>query len=131
MRVLLADDHSSVRWALRTFLGEEPGLTVVGEASDANALLAQAVALCPDLILLDWELPGAPVDELLRGLHAPFLSPRVIVLSTYPQAEQAARAAGADGFLSKANGPAALRSALPRLVNELEGARAHPAPLWR
>lgn len=118
MRVLLADDNSKVRWALRTFIGEEPGLTVVGEVSEANGLLSQAEALRPDLILLDWELPGGRGTELLRRLHALLLPATVVVLSTYPEAEQVVRSAGADGFVSKANGPVEFLSALRRLVRE-------------
>ena len=56
MRILLADNETNVRYGLRTFLEERPGLEVVGEAADAGELLAQLQAACPDLVLLSWDL---------------------------------------------------------------------------
>jgi DNA-binding NarL/FixJ family response regulator len=116
MRVLLADDHTWVRWALRTAIGEEPGLTVVGEVSEAENLLSQAQALRPDLILLEWELPGRAADGLLSALRALDSQIGVIVLSQGAESEQAALAAGADAFVSKADPPEQLLNALRRWV---------------
>lgn len=109
MRVLLADDHPKVRWALRTFIEEEPGLTIVGEASEVDSLLSQAVALQPDLILLEWELDGRPGDKLLSALRALDLPARVVVLSARQESERDALAAGADSFVNKADGPECCR----------------------
>jgi DNA-binding NarL/FixJ family response regulator len=116
MRVLLAEDHTEVRWALRTVIKEEPGLTVAGEVSTAGELLAQAQALQPDLILLEWELPGRRAADLLPALRALGIQARVIVLSRQPECESAALAAGADAFISKANGPELLLTALRSLA---------------
>jgi DNA-binding NarL/FixJ family response regulator len=58
MRVFLADKQAKVRSALRLLLEQEPGLSVVGEAAEAEDLLAQVQRTRPDLVLLDWELPG-------------------------------------------------------------------------
>jgi DNA-binding NarL/FixJ family response regulator len=112
MRVLLADDHPKVRQALRMFVEEEPGLSIVGEASGAESLLSQALALQPDLILLEWELQGWPADKLISGLRALDLPSQVIVLSWRPECEQDALAAGADGFACKAAGPEPLLALL-------------------
>jgi DNA-binding NarL/FixJ family response regulator len=112
MRVLLADDHPKVRQALRMFVEEEPGLSIVGEASRAESLLSRALALQPDLILLEWELQGWPADKLLSGLRALELPSQVIVLSWRPECEQDALAAGADGFVCKAAGPEPLLALL-------------------
>lgn len=118
MRVLLADAHRNVRWALRTALTEEPELTVVGEVSDADQLLSQARALHPDLILLEWELPGLSGEELLADLGSLNHGSRVMVLSGRPEVRQAALAAGAEAFVSKAESPHQLLAALHRLVRE-------------
>lgn len=118
MRVLLADAHRNVRWALRTAITEEPGLTVVGEVSDADHLLSQAQALQPDLILLEWELPGRTGEELLADLGTLNHGSRVIVLSGRPEARQAALAAGAEAFVSKADAPHQLLTTLHKLVRE-------------
>ena len=117
MRVLLADDHPKVRWALRTFIQEKPEFTVIGEAPNADALLSEAQALCPDLVLLEWELVGRPVGQVLPALQALGLQAKIIVLSSQPGLEQVVLAAGADGFVSKANGPEALLIALRQLMD--------------
>lgn len=120
MRVLLADHHSEVRWALRTAIKEEPRLVVVGEATEAEALLSEAQALRPDLILLEWELPGRPVEELLSTLYALNNGCQVIILSRQPECETAALEAGADAFVSKAAAPEELLAALRALASDKE-----------
>lgn len=112
MRVLLADDHPKVRWALRTFIQENPEFTVVGEVSDADTLLSEVLVLRPDLVLLEWELAGLPAGQMLPALQALGLKMRIIVLSWQPGLRQAALGAGADGFVSKSNGPETLLTAL-------------------
>jgi DNA-binding NarL/FixJ family response regulator len=125
MRVFLADDQAKVRSALRLLLEYEPGWRVVGEAAEANSLLSQVEVTQPDLMLLDWELPGPSVtnaspgsgSRLLSALraHCPHL--RVIVLSGRPEARQAALAAGADAFVSKGDPPEQLLTTL-RAIEE-------------
>jgi DNA-binding NarL/FixJ family response regulator len=116
MRVLLADHHSNVRWALRTVIREEPDMVVVGEAADFAALEGQIEALSPDVVLLEWELPGWPAEAILYRLRK--LVPRlyVIVLSQCSELERAALAAGADAFVSKAREPEGLLTMLRGLV---------------
>jgi DNA-binding NarL/FixJ family response regulator len=117
MRVLIADAHPEVRWALRTVIREEPGLMVVGEVSDADHLLDEARAQHPDVILLEWELPGRAGEELLADLGSLNNGFQVIVLSRRPEARQAALAAGAGAFVSKADAPEQLMTALRRLIH--------------
>jgi two-component system nitrate/nitrite response regulator NarL len=116
MRVLLADDHPKVRWALRAFIEEEPGLTIVGEVSEVDTLLSQALTLQPDLILVEWELQAWPGDKLLSALRTLDLPAQVIVLGWRPESERDALAAGADGFVSKVNGPEKLLTVLRRMM---------------
>jgi DNA-binding NarL/FixJ family response regulator len=118
MRVLLADDRSQVRWALHAVIREEPGWAVVGEVSEAENLLSKALALEPDLIVMEWELAGQAVDQLLPVLHTLNARPWVIVLSRWPEARKAALAAGADDFISKADPPDKLLTALHNIVRK-------------
>jgi DNA-binding NarL/FixJ family response regulator len=113
----LADDQTRVRWALRTFLQEEPGLILVGETGRAEALLALVEATRPDLLLLDWELPAQPMADLLSALQAIDIQLKVIVLSSQPDMRQAALAAGVDGFVSKGDPPERLLTTL-RIIEE-------------
>jgi DNA-binding NarL/FixJ family response regulator len=119
MRVMLADSHTQIRWALRTVIEEEPGLILIGEASDAQNLLLEAESQQPELILLEWELPGRANGFLseLRGLSH---NPQVIVLSNQPQLRESVLAAGAEAFVSKADAPEQLLGTLRRLVKQRE-----------
>jgi DNA-binding NarL/FixJ family response regulator len=112
MRVVLADAQAKVRSALRLLLEQEPGVEVLGEAVDATGLLERVKASCPDLVLLDWDLPGSPATALMTVLHS--LCPRlqVIVLSGRPEVRQAALDAGADAFTSKGDPPERLLRAI-------------------
>jgi DNA-binding NarL/FixJ family response regulator len=112
MRVLLADDQTRVRSALRLLLEQEQGISVVGEAAEVENLLVQVEATQPDLVLLDWELPGLRTDDWLSTLRT--LCPRlkVIALSGQPEARRAALAAGADAFVSKGDPPERLLTTL-------------------
>jgi DNA-binding NarL/FixJ family response regulator len=112
MRILLADDQPKVRFAMRALLERQPGLKVVGETINAENLLAQAETVCPDLVLLDWELPGMAAADLLTVLRAACPDLYVIALSGRPEAYRAALKAGADAFVSKVDPPERLLRAI-------------------
>lgn len=80
---------------------QEPELSVVGEAVEAQDLLAQARVIHPDLVLLDWELPGLQGTGLLLALHGLGCPMKVVAYSERMEARQEALAAGADAFHSK------------------------------
>lgn len=105
MRIVLADDQVSVRSALRLLLEEEPGLSVVAETADAIGLLLAVAEKAPDLVLLDWELPGLPAAQLLRLLRYERPQLKIIALSVRPESNQAALEADIHDFVSK-NEPA-------------------------
>ncbi len=116
MLVLLADKHPAVRWALRTILEEEPGMRVIGEGFRLETFLPMVQNHRPDLILLEWELPGNPLDELLATRRRLDLDTRIVVLGRQPEARADALAAGADAFLSKAENPDEFLATLRRIV---------------
>jgi two-component system invasion response regulator UvrY len=116
MRVLLADNHAQIRWALRTVIKEQPGMVLVGEVTKADDLLSQIRALNPDLILLDWELLGPEKDKMIADLHRIEPKAKVIILSQRPESQQLALEAGAEAFVSKASAPEHLLAALRSLA---------------
>lgn len=121
MRLVIADRHTEVRWALRTALGQDPRLTLVGEVTEADHLFARVHALAPDLLLLEWELAGRSPVQLfldLRRLDRPL---RIIVLGNQPQVGEAALRAGADAFVSKSDPPERLLHTLGAFLKEAEG----------
>jgi len=101
-RVLLADDHSGLRRALRGLL-EETGFEVVGESDDGADAVALARLLQPDIVVIDVRMP------VLNGLDAAKLikdqrpATQVVVLSAFesPELERQAREAGAFAYLDK------------------------------
>ena len=99
MRLFIADADPVLRVSLQIRLHEEPGMNVTGMAVQTNGLLAQLEASRPDVLLLDWQLPGASVEELLDQINALEPPPKIIVLSVRPEVEKLALAAGADGFI--------------------------------
>ena len=115
MRILIADDQADVRSALGLLLNQEPDLQVVAEATDAVSVLLAVEEHLPALILLDWELPGAPSASLVRVLRSQWPQLRVIALSSLPEARCAAVNAGVDAFVDKGDPPDALLAALRKI----------------
>jgi len=101
MRILLADQHATPRWALKTMIEEEPEFELVGEAVDVESLQHLSILHCPDLILIDRELPGGPIDDVITALHLLDPKPVVIVMSSDPGYGRLLLKAGADAFVSK------------------------------
>ena len=116
LRVLIADDQPRVRLGLNLLLERQVDLTVQGEAAYAMELLDLVVSQCPDLLLLDWGLPGMMNASLLA--HLDLICPQldVVVLSGLPEVESAARAAGAAAFICKADPPEKLLETLTSVL---------------
>ena len=113
MRVLLADDEQKVRSALRLILEQLKEVDIVEEVTDADGLSAQLRTAPPDLILLDWELPGlhpCTAFSALRQIYDAHI--KVIVLSGRCQSRRTALASGADAFVSKCESPERLFATL-------------------
>ena len=120
MRILIADHQSAVRSAVKLLLEEKLGLDVVGEAADSQELLSQLDRLRPDIILLDWDLPGWSATGLSDALCGLGRQPSVIVLGAGPQSAQAALAAGADAYVSKYDPPRRLLTVVRALSMEIQ-----------
>ena len=125
IRILIADDHPVVRAGLRQILTAAPDLTVVGEAADGPAVIAQTTALRPDVVLLDVTMPGAAFLTLLGNLKRNYPQVALLVLSVHPEDQYAVRAfrAGAAGYLSKERSPELLLAAIRRVA---QGGRCVP-----
>jgi DNA-binding NarL/FixJ family response regulator len=116
IRVLIADDDSRVRAALRTFLCANPGFTVIGEAGCAATALELAREHLPTVALVDVFLPEQRDGlGLLRALTGELGIP-VVVISIHNDACSAALAAGAHRFVDKVAAPEALLTALRTAV---------------
>ena len=121
LRILLADHDARVRSALHTLLAQEVETLAVRGCPDIGCLAVEIKGFEPDLVLLDWELPGRPVAALLFALNRLDAKPKVIVLSARPEAEQEAMTVGADAFVSKGEPPERLLVVFHDLVQDLSG----------
>lgn len=112
--VLIVDDHSVVREGLRAFLQLQDGIEVAGEAGDGEEALEQALALRPDVILMDLVMPNLDGVAAMRELRARVPESRVIVLTSFLDDERLLPAiqAGAAGYLLKNSEPAELVRAI-------------------
>jgi NarL family two-component system response regulator LiaR len=114
IRVLIADDHAIVREGLRTLIRTEPGMKLVGEASDGAQVVEQARALQPDVIVMDLVMPRKDgleaIDEIVRANP----QARILVLTSYAEDDKvyAAVKAGALGYLLKDSLPKELLQAI-------------------
>lgn len=117
-RILLADDQKAVRRALRLLLEQEESCTIAGEVQDAGGLLAAVESGAADLVLLDWELPGLEVARLLSLSNGKGARIRVIAMSSRPEAQAAALAAGVDACISKGKPAEEVLETIYRVVGD-------------
>ncbi len=114
-RVLLVDDDPLVRAGLRLMFAGDSGVSVVGEASDGDEVLAAVAASTPDVVLLDVRMPRMDGITALRALRAqPQKAPAVVMLTTFRADAIVLEAlrAGAAGFLLKHAPPEQIVSAI-------------------
>ncbi len=103
IRLLIVDDHPVVRTGLRHLFETEPGFEVAGEAADGVAAVELAARECPDLVLIDLQMPVMDGVEAIRRIRSLPGAPPALVLTTYDSDAQilAAVEAGAAGYLLK------------------------------
>lgn len=105
IRVLIVDDHPSVRAGLSGLLSYEPGFVPVGASATADDALARVGARAPDIVLADYHLPDRNGLLLASELKQLSEQPRVIIYSAFaePQLSLAAALSGVDAVLDKSS----------------------------
>jgi DNA-binding NarL/FixJ family response regulator len=103
IRLLVADDHPVVRDGLRAMLATQPDMELVGEAATGTEAVERALALHPDVVLMDLQMPGLDGPAAIAALRERAPEVRVLVLTTYGTDADITRAvdAGATGYLLK------------------------------
>ena len=116
IRLLLVDDQSMFREALRTLLELQADFEIVGEALNGDDAVKKAAALEPSVILMDLRMPGLDGVEATRRVMSLDIGARVIVLTTFETEEEIFRAlqAGAVGYLLKTSPSERLCEAIRR-----------------
>lgn len=138
IRILITDDHAVVREGLRTLIGTEPGMEVVGEAVDGLEALEMACKLRPDVTLLDMMMPRMDGLEAIKEIKRECPETRILVLTSFSEDDKVFPAikAGALGYLLKNAAPERLLNAIrdvhqgkpsmssdiaKKLIHELQG----------
>ena len=113
-RVLLVDDDAEVRASLRLLLKNEPDMDVVGQARDGREAVQRALALTPDVVLMDVRMPVRNGLEAAQDLCARADGPQIIMLTVFDLDEYVYEAmkSGASGFLLKNSSPSSILSAI-------------------
>jgi DNA-binding NarL/FixJ family response regulator len=126
IHVLVADDHAMFRWGLRTLLGSEPDMQVVGEAATGKEVLERAAELRPDVILMDIQMPEVNGIEATRRILEANPQAGVVVLTMFEDDESvfSAMRAGARGYVLKGAPP----SEILRVVRAVGEGEAHFGP---
>jgi DNA-binding NarL/FixJ family response regulator len=112
--VVIVDDHPVVRQGLRTFLGVQDDIEVVGEAADGAEAVELVATLVPDVVLLDLKMPNVDGMAALQAMAERGLASRVLVLTSVAEQSNVLPAvrAGAAGYLFKDVAPDALAQAI-------------------
>ena len=114
IRLLVVDDEAWVRQGLHMRLASEPDLEVVGEAGDGATALRLALALRPDVVLMDLLMPGMDGIATTRLLQATVPACAILAFSIRDEAaiRREAGSAGAAAFVAKQEGPDRLLAAI-------------------
>jgi NarL family two-component system response regulator LiaR len=142
IRILIADDHAIVRKGLRTLIASETGMEVAGEAGDGVEAVEMALALQPDVILMDMVMPRQSGLAAIQQIREEDCASRILVLTSFAEDDQIFPSirAGALGYLLKDASPDELLQAIydvhrgepsldPGVAMKLMQEIGHPADL--
>ncbi|MBF0328785.1 MAG: response regulator transcription factor [Nitrospirae bacterium] len=116
--IVLVEDHSIVRQGVRALLEREPGFVIVGEAENGLQAVDEARKLCPDILVLDIEMPDINGIEVTRRVREFSKSIRIIILSMYENEAYVVEAfkKGANGYVLKGSSGSILVQAVHEVL---------------
>jgi two-component system NarL family response regulator len=103
LKILVADDHLVYRMGIRSLVGNEPGMEVVGEATDGVSAIDLYRQLLPDVMLLDLRMPQKSGIDVVQTIRSEFPDARILVVTSYQTEEEIYQVlrAGALGYILK------------------------------
>jgi two-component system, NarL family, invasion response regulator UvrY len=120
IRVAVADDHPLMREGIKKVLQNEHGINIVGEAENGRELMKLLNENLPDILVLDFTMPGKSGLDLIKDLKSLYPELPILILSIHPAERFAVRAlkAGAKGYICKSSISDNLILAIRRIVIE-------------
>jgi DNA-binding NarL/FixJ family response regulator len=117
-RILIADDHETVRSGLRAVLEGRPGWEVVAEAHDGNEAVAEAIEKRPDVAIVDYSMPLMTGVEVARRIKEHQLATEILIFTMHDSNVLALQAfeAGAGAFMLKSDANKMLLAAVESLI---------------
>jgi two-component system response regulator NreC len=114
IRIVLADDHVTVRHGLKLLIDSQPDMKVIAEASDGDAAVQRALALKPDVVVMDISMPGMNGLAATRALKKLPLDAAIVTLTRHSDDAylQELLRAGVSGYVLKQSAPAELLQAI-------------------
>ena len=103
LRILIAEDHETIREGIKLLINLQPDMDVVGEAGDGLTAISRAQSLLPDLVVMDVSMPGATGFQATEKLNQTCPQVKVLALTRHRDKaylQQLVRA-GADGYVLK------------------------------
>jgi two-component system response regulator AlgR len=128
LRTLLVDDEPLAIERLQILCAQQPGIDLVGTASEGEAALRLVEALAPDLLLLDIAMPGLDGMAVARVLEGRIRPPAIIFCTAFDQFAVAAFDVAAVDYLTKPVAPERLAKAIARAADKLGAAPSPTAP---
>jgi DNA-binding NarL/FixJ family response regulator len=118
LRILVADDHETVRKGICTILGSRTGVEVCGEASNGEEAVQKAFQLNPDLIILDVTMPVLSGLDAARQIRQTLPNVPILILTMHNSHDmiREAQLAGAQGFVTKSETAYVLLKAVDAIV---------------
>ena len=114
LRILLADDHETVRHGLKLLIDSQPDMKVIAEAGDGAAAVQRAIDLKPDVVVLDISMPG--MNGLLATRKLKELQPKSVIVTLTRHSDDAylqeLLRAGVSGYVLKQSAPSELIQAI-------------------
>lgn len=114
IKVMIADDHILMREGIKQLLEIDGNIEVIAEAGDGNECLEKLKMNCPDVLLLDINMPEKNGIEVLREIKNENLSIKVLMLTLHNEVEYLIKAVdcGVDGYIMKDSESAELKRAI-------------------
>lgn len=117
-RILLAEDHATVREGIKLLVNKQADMEVIGEAGDGAAAIEKADELAPDLVVMDVSMPGMNGLRATRSLRRKFPNIKILTLTRHTDDGylQQLIEAGVNGYVLKQSAPTELINAIRAVV---------------